>query len=175
MIFTDLQQAIVDRLLWDAWFTDPDAKVSVIREDPLNLLAEYQKSIGKLGAVVIVAQPAIVETERIDLVNISIVLHSAENVTLNRSKSGSQKTGAENLIKAMALLRQWTPNEDMWAPFYLKGMTPIGEDEDGCYHHQLELYTYTMLELLVTLLGTERGTAIGDQDGKAFVVSPTPA
>ena len=161
MIFSDLQTAVVARLLWDAYFTETGKEVAVLPENALDLLSEYEKAIAKTGGiVVIIGTPVITETEGIDRVQVAISVHVAENVALNRGKKGTQKVAADVGAKAMALLRNWTPNEDLWARIYFRSFQRIGEDEQGCDHWQLDLYTYTQLDLLVTALGTERGAAL---------------
>ena len=174
MIFDDLQQAIVDQLLSDAWFADPDARVPVIKVQPKDIKNEYDIAIAKLGSVAIVGRPELHETEGVDRIRIDIGLDFAENVTLNRGPKGVQKPNIYSAVKALALIRGWSPG-DIWADFYFQDLTPLGQDEDGCDHYLLNVYTFTHLELLVTVLGTERDTIIGPDTNTAFEVSPTPA
>jgi hypothetical protein len=52
----------------------------------------------------------------------------------------------------------------------------VGEDDkSGCDYWTVELLTQTMLDLLVTLLGTETDVAIGDENETGLLVSPTAA
>ena len=176
MILEDLQKGIADRLLWDAYFTEPGKVVAVIEENPMDLATEFDTALAKgSGAAVVVARPSVTPTERVDLMDIAVTLLISENVTLNRAKSGSGKTASSIAIKALALLRHWSPDEDLWAPFLLQNLAPLGSDDDGCDHWTLELKTQTVFDLLVTMLGTERGTAIGDEAGTGLIVSPTSA
>lgn len=174
MILTDLQNATVARLLWDAYFTETGRAVACLAENALDLVAEYTKAVSKLGTCVIVASPAVAAAERVDLAAVSVQLDITEHVIVNRSTSGSCKPACDVGAKCMALLRGWTPNADMWAPFEFQSLQRIGEDEQGMDHWNLACRTYTMLDLLVTLIGTD-AIGIGDEDGAGLIVSPTSA
>jgi hypothetical protein len=177
MIFSGLQQSIVDRLLWDAYFTEPGKEVKCLAQKLLDLRAQWDAALAKLGAAVIIGTIGCAPTDRVDLADVDILLQITENVTLNRGKNGSQKPACDVGAKCMALLRQWTPNNDMWAPFLLwgQGFQYVGEDEEGLDHWTLQFRTQTVLDLLVTALGTDTGAAIGDENQTPLIVSPTPA
>lgn len=175
MIFSDLQNAVAARLLWDSYFTEPKREVAVLAENALDLLTEYQKAVDKMrGTAVVVATPEVTETERVDLVNVRVALDITENVQLNRGSSGARKPASDVGAKGMALLRGWRPSE-IWAPLEFAGLVRAGEDEAQCDHWILTMRTQLMLDLIVWVIGTETGEAIGDQAGKAFVVTPTVA
>ena len=176
MIFSDLQNAVVERLLWDAWFTEPGKTVGVFAEHKLDLAAQWQQTIGKIGAAVLVRTVGCAPTERVDLADVDVWIEMTEFVSINRGKSGSQKPGCDVGAKAMALLRGWTPDNNMWAPFLLwgQGLQYVGEDDQGLDRWVLQFRTQTMLELLAQVIGTDTAAIVDDQ-GRAFVVSPTPA
>lgn len=177
MIFSNLQTAIVDRLLWDAWFTDPGKDVSVLAQITLDIKNEWKRALLKAtGAVVLVNTIGCKPTQGLDLVDIPVILQISENVTLNRGKTGSQKPGADIAAKCVALLRGWTPNKDVFAPFLLwgEGLSYLGEEEaDSIDHWLIELRTQTMLTTEVTGIGSD--AAISDELGRALIMSPTDA
>ena len=176
MIFSTLQNAIVTRLLWDAYFTLPTAKVTALAENALDLLSEYEKAIGKFGIAAIVATPSVTPGERIDLATVTIVIGICEHVSVNRGRGGANKPASDVGAKAMALLRNWSPNADLWAPLQFVSFGRVGEDEKtGADYWELTMLTQTMLELFVTVLGTEDDVAIGDENEAALIVSPTAA
>jgi hypothetical protein len=90
-------------------------------EVALDLKSEWDIALAKLGAAVVVGTIGCQPTDRVDLANVRVPIQITENVTINRGKGGSQKVAADIGAKIMALLRSWSPNEDMWAAFLLWG------------------------------------------------------
>lgn len=177
MIFSDLQQTIVDRLLWDAYFTEDDKQVTVLPEVALDLTNAIKKALGDIGVIVVVRTVQVKPTDRVDLANVGVVLEIAEMVAVNRGKNGSGKPAIDVGAKCMALLRGWSPNQDMWAPFLLwgEGLQHAGTNDQGCDLWTLEFMTQTVLETLATVLGTENNIGIGDENGTPLIVSPVAA
>lgn len=148
MLFSDLQSAILTRIESDtAYLAEPGKAVTVLAENALDLLSEYEKAISKLGMAVIISTPRVTPTERVDLANVSVSIAICEHVSLNRATSGTQKPAIDVGAGIMAMLRNWTPDENVWAPFLFLDFARVGQDEtSGCDLWSIDFQTQTMLD-----------------------------
>lgn len=173
MIFSDLQNAVVARLNWDAYFADPDKGATVLAENRMDLIHELDASLARLGVCAVVVTPRVTPGEN-DTTSVRVVLLIHEIPIINRDTSGSQKAAQDLGAKAMALLTDWTPNEDMWSPLEFQGLELTDVDETyGRITWSAEFITYTMLELLITLLDDESDNVLINESGETLLVSPT--
>lgn len=168
----ELQDLCVARLNWDPFFTEVGRVVNVVKENSLDLENEWRAAMDRLGACVTVNTPGILPGNTNDLVKVPLVFGISEMVSLNRSRTGARKTAMEIGLRIMAIVRRWSPGE-IWAPFELDegGLARVGEDEGGCDHWALSVYTQTQLDVQVPALGTHDGFLIGDGKGAILLAA----
>lgn len=176
MIFSQYQQAVRDRLLSDAWFADDSTTLSgvpVLAEDRQDLATEVNNSLYKLGIVGVVLEPQVRSGERGNEAIVTTILSFAEAVNSNRARDNA-KTAQQACAKALALLLEWTPDEDVWTPLQFVKLEPAGVSEDGSVVlWALEMTTLTDLEVAIFVVANEGGTPLADQHGNPLLVSPT--
>ena len=114
-LLTEIQQQAGARLAAQAFFADATKPVPVLTEQLGDLQNRVQQSLGQLGIVCVVLTPTAKATNR-DRVRpyfdqISVVVRTQENVTLNRAATG---TGQPASLVAEA------------AAWFLHGFIPAG-------------------------------------------------
>ena len=125
-ILTDLGEAIVNRLLTDAFFLAAPG-IPVILEDRMDLVKELERRLGSLGACVVVGEPTTTREDH-HFYGTKIVLSVLERPLINRSSSGSQKTGHQIAMQCWSLLGNWAPDE-IWSPLKVQRLEPMRVSE----------------------------------------------
>lgn len=180
MIFTDLQNALVARLMGDAYFGAPETGVLAIAENRMDLLAELDQQLARCGLGVVVAIGQIASGEHGNdsvteaIVTITSQVH--EIPAINRAEGGTQKTALDVLVKHLSLWgAPWRPS-DGWSPLQFTNFSLLEVDQDfGRITWQIEFQTRTFLETVVEALATESGLPLGTEAGELLINSPTVA
>lgn len=180
MVFDDLQQKLVDRLNWDAFFSAPIKGVRALAENRMNLQTELDTALSKLGLAVVVAITRVSAAEIGALaggVAVTVTLQVHEVPLINRASSGTQKTASQVLVKALSLWgRPWTPDRDVWSQMEFAGFSLANVDEEyGLITWTIEFQIFTMLETVVHVLATEGDRPLVTENEEMLLVSPTPA
>jgi hypothetical protein len=178
MIFKELLEALVGRLQWDAYFSDPATGVAAIGENRMELVTELDNALAKCGIGALVAIRDVRAGERASKtgydVVVTIVLEISEVPLINRGLGGAQKWALDVGTKAMSLWGDgWCPGE-MWSPMEFKSLGLTGfDDEHGRLVWTLEMETRTFLETAVFVLADEEDEVLSGAESEALLTSPT--
>jgi hypothetical protein len=180
MVFDDLLTKLVERLNWDAFFSDPDKGVRVIAENRMDLLNEVDVALAKLGMAVVVAITRVTPDETGaygGAIVVTVTLQAHEIPLINRAESGTQKTAQQILVKSKSLWdRPWTPDRDVWSPLEFQSYQLTDADaQNARVIWTIDYVTRTCLETVVEVLATESGRPLVTQASENLLVSPTPA
>ncbi|HTG44936.1 MAG TPA: hypothetical protein VK633_10430 [Verrucomicrobiae bacterium] len=174
MIFDDLQSALVARLNWDAYFSEPTIGVTALAENRMDLLSELDIALAKGGLAVVVAITRVILDEHgAALVTITLQVH--EIPLINRAASGTQKTALGVLVKAKSLWdKPWSPDPDVWSHLEFVRFELTGVDEEYArVTWTIEFQVRTYLETVVEVLATASGRPLATASGAQLLVSPT--
>ena len=174
MLFSEFQHACADRLMWDAWFGNPDDGLQVLSEDRMDLLHEYERRIGEKGICGVVTLVRATTVER-GLTRFGVRLEVHEIPFINRGEGGTGKSAQDAACKAISLWKEWTPDEGAFSrlEFVDWGLATVDE-ANGRLIWALEMQTFTYLETVVQVLGDPAsGTILASENNESLAVSPT--
>jgi len=179
MLIAELQNAVVAKLQYDAWFSMADPACPVVADNRGDLKAQVDAALGKSGVILVVEEPSLrsgeLPTELVARFKLTIVEHPPTN----RAKA-QFRTAAETGMKAMALLmfegqgQRWQAAEH-WTPFTFERLEPGDESEEGHISWELEFTTETIGDVEETLLADHAGRLIATDAGENLEVSPDEA
>lgn len=186
MLAEDLHKALADRLTGDVWFSDPGRRVAVAREDQMDLLAEYELAVAKMGIVAVVSTLTVTPGDQGEMV-FGVALQVHESPAVNRGRGGSGKTGMATCWKALGLWTwaddrtatesdprpRWSPDANVWSPLEFRGLRLLEVDgESGRVVWSLECATRCWLAPGLDVVGNQNDAWIGDETGAAMLSTP---
>jgi len=152
-VLDDLLAALVARLEQDTVFSDPESGVRAVPENSMDLLAEVDNSLAKLGLALVVAITGVVPAEQgayqgSVMITVSAQAHEIVPINRAREESESKLTGLQLLMLAKALWdRPWSPDPDVFSTVYFArlDMTEV-DQEHARVIWTLEMQVFTILQ-----------------------------
>ena len=174
MLFDQFVADCVERLMWDAWFADPDSGLNVLAENRMDLLHEFERRIAEKGIVGLVTLTGVVPGERGTSV-FTVRLDVHEIPAINRGDAGTKKTAGEAACKAISLWKEWSPAEGAFSRLENPVWRLADVDEANArIVWALEMTCVTYLETVVQVLGDPAtGEVLVSENDESLAVSPT--
>lgn len=142
--FTQLHIDLSDRLTNLSDYGGP-ADTDVIREDKGDVLVENEKKLASLGLSIVMRTPAIEATEQENGIKATVVVVAAENVTNNRSSTGTKIPALRLAAAIVAAFWHWAPAGNGWSRLKFVGLH-LGEAPNE-QEYELTFETQTDLVL----------------------------
>lgn len=154
----------------DSYFS-PHENVVTAEEHPDATRKMIQNLLVTFGLAIVVSVPTLVRAEG-QFVQIESVITIYENVRRNRSDDGIQKRAEYAGTKCWALLEMpgvgWSPAE-FYDRVRVERLEMVACADDGTVVWELPFTSGTTIDLLIQLIGTDLGEAIGDENSAAFI------
>lgn len=187
MIWTEFQNAIVERLKDDAYFSQmPTVGVFAeeteeeITDDADSMRKQVQAAISSgSGVVVVVAEPDYEITDSPDMYLVTTTIAIFENRTANKKSA----TGARKSAKNVSAVIHWllfnfrvlegTENEGAFSPLKVRSGNYVGE-EDGVKVRELTVESRVPIDIVYQVLGTESEILVNENNQPILVTPTTP-
>ncbi len=118
-LFTDLQQAVADRLAADAYFSGPPT-LATLTENVGDVVNAVDKALNETGLLAFVLTPRVQAGREWRRADVDVIVSVFEQVSLNRDPAvGSGKPAIDVAARVWALVDRWSPN-DLWTPLLIQ-------------------------------------------------------
>ncbi|ODU25079.1 MAG: hypothetical protein ABS95_01110 [Verrucomicrobia bacterium SCN 57-15] len=175
MIFDELKTAVVQALNNDAYFSDPDAPVTVLEENRMDFYSEFEAALGKSGVGAMVSISQIRDGEVGTEIVVTVLIQFHEIPLFNRGDGGTKKPASSLAMKALAILGNRSLRlARIWSPLIFRNLALTDVDESrAMVTWSLEYEVRTLLHEIVTVMTTENNKVLVTETGKALILSPT--
>jgi len=129
------------RILEDSYFATAPAP-TIITEELGDIDNEVTIDIGKIGCCIVLLTP-FAEVKANDVLEVIPKIAVFEDVTVNRSASGTNKPADEIALKLMANFLGWRPPIEIWTPFRNPAMRLVGTKPE--LNYELSMATSVMI------------------------------
>lgn len=174
--FDPFQQTIKAEFDADDYFTEDPAIAVVLEEEPdgedgaASVAHAINTALNSSGMAVQIFYPdwrdagdgrAVIEG----------AAHLFENRARNKSETGANRRGREAAEKVAALLHGFMPAQ--WASYIQVTATECAGESKGIRIWEIRYQAFCRFDVLISVLGTHLGEAIGTENGEMLQVHPT--